>query len=69
MQSGELVGEHAHHDEIVIPPGEEHVIAKAAFFDEAESALKYQRCISMLREAKRMPTHPETWQIRAGTRA
>ena len=40
--SGELIGEHAHHDEIVVPPGEEHMLAETPLLDETESTLKCQ---------------------------
>ena len=44
VQSGELVSEHASHHEVVVPTGEEHVIAEATLLDETEPTLKCQRC-------------------------
>ncbi len=45
VQSRELVSGHAHHDEVVVPTGEEHVIAKATLLDETEPPMKCQRCL------------------------
>lgn len=48
---GELVSEHAHHDEITVSAGKEHAIAEATLLDEADPMMECERCLVVSEDA------------------